>query len=121
MTEIALHIYHLDDNEEAEEIIQLLNQAGIGERWLIERPTEETNAIFVRVNVAESNDEEWKIRQRKFKKAVELLGDLDEETIHKIKGSVAMRIHTPEFYLPIPAKFVWECGRLGLEICILHI
>jgi hypothetical protein len=123
MTQIAIHIYPLDDNEEAEEIIQLLNQVGIGERWVVERPTEETNSILVRVNVAEASNQESKVREQKWERAIFLLGELDKETIHKIKGmdvDVAVRIHTPESYLPIPAEFVSECGRLSLEICIFN-
>ena len=61
---------------------------------------------------------------RKLAAALELLRSISPDTLDKIRDlrlDTAMRIHTPEFYLPLPSEFVRECGRLGLDICILNV
>src|SRR5262245_12414454 len=123
MNLLALHVYHLDDGPEADAVIALLTQAGVSSEWAIERPTEETNGIFVPVELNGGGPEAWQVRQQKLEKAVVLLSKLKPVPIGDIRASglqTAMRIHTREFYLPLPANFVKECGRLGLEICILN-
>jgi hypothetical protein len=120
---LALHMYHLDDDDEADQIIQLLKRNGLESQWRIERPNENTNAIFIPVLLDDGAlTETWQIRQAKFNKALGLLLALNQETINAIKNlglRVALRIHTDEFYLPIPSDLVTACGNLGLEICIL--
>jgi hypothetical protein len=120
---LALHIHPLDDNEEADEIIALLTQAGLSSDWTIEKPTEATNALFVPVEIQSGALADWEIRQQKLEKALVLLRALQPATIAAIQEcglDVAMRIHTEEFYLPLPVAFVRECARLGLEICIFN-
>ncbi len=123
MDSLALHIYHLDEGEEADRVIQLLKPFGIGDKWPVERPTEQTNAIFVPVEIRDIATEVWEIRQQKLNKSLALLRALDRKTVDAIRAldlSVAMRVHTTEFFLPLESEFVSECGRLGLEICIYN-
>lgn len=113
---LALHIYHLDNNEECEKIINLLKRDNIDKRWKVELPTEETNAIFVYIK-SKKNDKE------KFKDVLNLLRSLNERTIDSIKKhslSVALRIHHDNFYLSLPDFLIKECGRLGIEINLLY-
>lgn len=120
---LALHIYHLDDGEESDKIIKLLKSTGIEKKWNIEPPSEETNAIFIPVELNAKNLESWKMRDKKLSRSLSLLSKLDKDVIDNIKSSglsTAMRIHTDEFYLPLPGNFVAECGRLGLEICVFN-
>jgi hypothetical protein len=122
MNLLALHVYHLDDGPEADAVIALLTEAGIGPEWHIERPNE-ANAILLPIELQDRVDESWQVRQRKLELAVARLCMLRPEplgAIRQMQLSTAMRIHTREFYLPLPANFVRECGRLGLEICILN-
>ncbi len=120
---LALHIYHLDDGDETDKIIELLKSSGVGSGWTIERPSEDTNAIFVPIEIDIGTMESFEIRQRKIIKSLSLLTELNKDGINRIKGfnlNVAMRIHTSEFYLPLPGEFVTACGQLGLEICIFN-
>lgn len=120
---LALHVYHLDDGPEADAVIGLLTEAGVGSDWRIEGPDEDdSNGIIVPVEW-NGDTKSWQVRQGKLEIAVELLRKLRPGPLDTIRGMqlrTAMRIHTREFYLPLPASFVRECGRLGLEICILN-
>ncbi len=123
MNLLALHVYNLDDGPETEAVIALLTEAGVGSEWQIERPNEATNAIFLPIEFHDGGAQSWQVRQKKLELAVTRLRKLRPDPIGAIRGmqlSTAMRIHTREFYLPLPANFVRECGRLGLEICILN-
>jgi hypothetical protein len=123
MNLLALHVYHLDDGPDTDAVIALLAEAGVGPEWQIQRPTEETNAILLPVDLDGAGRKLWQVRQQKLEKAVALLSMLQPAPIDDIRAShlsTAMRIHTTEFYLPLPANFVKECSRLGLEICILN-
>ena len=120
---LALHVYHLDDGPEADAVIDLLSKAGVGSEWQIERPSDDNNAILLPIELHSGGDETWQGRKRKLKTAVNRLRKLHPDSISDIRGmqlSTAMRIHMNEFYLPLPSDFVRECGRLGLEICILN-
>ena len=124
MESLALHNFHLDDGEEVDRVIQFLEPSGIWSKWPIERPTKETNAIFIPVKIPDAGLEEWEVREQKLEKSLDLLRALDKRSIDAIKAlslSVAMRVHTIEFYLQLPDGFVSECGRLGLEICIFNL
>lgn len=119
--ELSLHIYHLDEGPEADEVVALLTRAGVVSD--IERPTLESNAIFVPVACDATGREEWQVRQAKLAAGTELLRRLRPGPLEAVRGlglRTAARIHTPEFYLPLPAEFVRECGRLGLEICVFN-
>jgi hypothetical protein len=123
MNLLALHIYHLDDGPEADAVVALLTEAGVTKDWPIERPNEEANDVSLPIELDDKGVESHQLRQAKFEMAVDRLSRLRPEPISqisKMRLSIAMRIHTKEFYLPIPADFVRECGRLGLEICILY-
>jgi hypothetical protein len=117
--ELSIHIYHLDDDEEADAIVNALESLGIGERWTIERPTDETNAIFVPVGNDQQHDED----QGPYQAALELVRAMDRETVEAIKAMdlrVALRITTSDFYISLPESLVSACGILGLEICIFN-
>lgn len=120
---LALHVYHLDDGPLADDVIALLTEAGIGPEWRIERPNGDSNDILLPIELADGNKKLWEVRQEKLEVAVARLRKLRHDPIDTIRGMqlrTAMRIHTREFYLPLPADFVIECGRLGLEICVLN-
>jgi hypothetical protein len=119
--ELSLHVYHLDEGPEADEVVALLTEAGVSAA--IDRPTAESNAILVPVILDPTGLEEWQVRQAKLVAGIELLRRLRPEPLKAARAlglATAARIHTPEFYLPLPAEFVRECGRLGLEICVLN-
>ena len=118
---LGLHIHHLDEGELADEIVVILKSTLTSESWVIERPTEETNAIFIPVDVDNTDKESYLICSQKSDRAVILLQQLTRETITAIRAmglSVGMRIHSDEGLLPIPASFVAACGRLNLGIYI---
>ena len=118
---LGLHIHHLDEGDLADEIVEILKSKLTSENWVIERPTEETNAIFVPVDVGDTDKKSYLISSQKFDRAVILLQQLTTETITAIRAtglSVQMRIHSDEGLLPIPASFVAACGRLNLGIYI---
>lgn len=120
---LSLHIYHLDEGAEADSVIELLEAAGIGNEWSIQRPTEASNAILVPILFEDVSLDEYALRMRRMRRSMDLLKALSKPNLDTIKGfglSVAMRIHTSEYYLPLPEDFVRECGRLGLEICIFN-
>lgn len=120
---LGLHIHHLDDGEEADKIIQMLRLSGVDGRWSIKRPTDETNSIIIPVNISNTFAEDWRTRQQKINESIKLLQVLNKKTIDIIKElglNVAMRVHTKETYIPFSEEFVKECGRLGLEICVLN-
>ena len=123
MNLLALHVYHLDDGPAADAVIALLAEAGVGPEWQIERPNGDGNDITLPIELDGGGKESWQVRQEKLELAVARLRKLRPDPIHAIRAMqlcTAMRIHTTEFYLPLPASFVKECGRLGLEICILN-
>ena len=120
---LALHVCPLDDDSEADQVVQLLTKDGIPDTWRVERPTEATNGLFVPVELDLLPKEDWQIRQQKLAKSRKLLDKLKVETVRAIRAmglGIAMRIHTQEFYLPLPWEFVSACGRLELEICIFN-
>lgn len=119
--DLAVHIYHLDDDKEADEIVHILEFLGIGERWTIERPTDETNAIFVRVVKNQQYDENRRVEL--YQEALELVHAMDRETVEAIKAKdlcVALRITTSDFYITLPEGLVFACGILGLQICVFN-
>lgn len=121
---LGIHIHPLDDNEEADEIIDLLRRGGVSEEWVILRPDGESNSIFIPVEIVLGQLSEAHVRQAKLAKALGLLRALQPVTIGDVRSfglEVAMRIHTRESYLPLPAEFVHECGRLGLDICVQNV
>ncbi len=123
MNLLALHIYHLDDDEEADAVIALLTDAGVELDWKIERPNEDTNAILLPITLDDDGTEPYQIRLKKLEIAVARLRNLRPEPISAIREldlDTAMRIHTSEDYLPLDSDFVRECGRLGLEICVFN-
>lgn len=120
---LALHVYHLDEGPETDAVVALLVEAGVGLDWVIERPNDDSNAILLPIEMDGGNKESWQVRNEKLELAVARLRNLWADPINAIREMqlrTAMRIHTTEFYLPLPAGFVSECGRLGLEICILN-
>ena len=124
MNLLALHVYHLDDGPDADDVIALLAEAGVGSDWRIERPNGDSNAVLLPIELDNGVTESWRVRQTKLEIAVARLRELRPGPISAIRGmqlKTAMRIHTREFYLPLPGDFVRECGRLGLEICILNV
>ncbi len=120
---LALHIYHLDEGEEADRVVQILREGGLGPDWRIERPTEATNAIFVPAEVENEPGEGWQIREQKLARALVLLRALGRKAIEAIRAldlQVAMRIVTADWVLPLSAEFVAECARLDLGIFIVN-
>src|SRR5262249_21513288 len=112
-----------DDGPESDAVISLLKDAGVGDDWTIQPPNGDTNAIFIPIPAETGKLESSAAMADPFKKAQQLLQALERPPIDSIKAlslSVAMRIVTSEFYLPLPEDFVRECGRLGLEICIFN-
>jgi hypothetical protein len=123
MNLLCLHVYHLDDGPDADAVIAFLTQAGVGPDWHIERPDGESNGISLPIELDDGETESWRVRQKKLEIAVGRLCKLRSDPINAIREMqlrTAMRIHTREFYLPLPSNFVRECGRLGLEICVLN-
>lgn len=123
MTQLALHVYHLDDDSFADHVVHCLKEAGVARDWKIERPTDATNAILLPVDPDEDDSDSWEDRNRKIEIAVDYLRRMRPEPLDVIRESglrIAMRVHTREAYLPLPVEFVRECGRLGLQICILN-
>jgi len=124
MEVLALHIRHLDDGPEANDVLQALRAAGLSDEWRIERPSEATNALWAHVEVEESGEEGWRCREAKLDKAVQLLGALDPGALRALcqrtELGLAMRIHSAENFIPLSAAFVQECGRLGLEILVVN-
>ncbi len=119
---LGLHIFHLDIGEKCDNVINLLKK-DIGEIWEIKKPTEETNAIYVPINIKNIKCESGKLLEEKLKKSIKLLKSIRKTTIDKIKKfdlDVAMRVHTNKFYLSLSPEFVKECGRLGFEIDIMN-
>ena len=117
----ALHIYHLDNDEEADKIVRLLESTGIGNRWTIERPTDETNAIFVHAGKSGQDDDSRD--EQLFHEAQELVRTIDRKTVEAIKAMdlcLALRITTSDFYLALPEDLVAECGIVGLQICVFN-
>jgi hypothetical protein len=123
MNLLSLHVYHLDDGPDADAVIALLTQAGVGPEWQIERPDGKSNDISLPIELEDGDIKAWQVRQKKLEIAIARLRKLSPDPFDAIRGMqlrTAMRIHTREFYLPLPGNFVRECGRLGLEICILN-
>lgn len=120
---LSLHAYHLDDDSEADVVIELLEAAGIGNEWSIQRPTEATNSILVPVLLDNASLDQRALEFRRLRRSLDLLKVMSKPNIDTIKSfglSIAMRLHTSEFYLSLPEDFVHECGRLGLQICICN-
>lgn len=121
---VFLQIHHLDDGEEADEIISIIEQKHLPNNWLIERPTEESNSVLIQYVQNETFNLEYVERDFLFNKAVELLMSIDVEQIEKIKVhqlGVILKIITNEFALPIPADLLGECGRLKIDIYVLNL
>jgi hypothetical protein len=119
--DLAIHIYHLDNDEEADEIVHTLESLGIGESWTIERPTNETNAIFVHVGKNQQLDKNQRVEL--YQEALELIHAMDKKVVEAIKARdlrVALRITTSDFYISLPEDLVSACGILGLQICIFN-
>ena|SRR5215203_3853185 len=105
MNLLALHVYHLDDGPEADDVIALLAEAGVGSEWQIERPNEDTNAIFLPIDLDNGGGELWQVRQKKLAIAVARLRKLRPnriEAIREMQLSTAMRIHTRSFTYRCP-------------------
>ena len=120
----ALHIRPLDDNEESDDILNRLKSYGIGNKWPVEKPTSETNAIFVPIEADSDTKEGWQAKQSIINKSLDFFKGLDREIIDFIKSLdlfVSLRIHTTESNLLLPEEVIHECSRLGLEIYILNI
>ncbi len=112
---LALHIYPLDNDEECDKIIEILKK-DIGDVWTIEKPTSETNAIFMPIKSKRDD-------QKKLLDTTKLLKHLNKKTIDSIKNydlSISLRIHYNGLYLSLPDFLIKECGRLGIEINILN-
>ncbi|HVN16098.1 MAG TPA: hypothetical protein VMT73_10200 [Anaerolineales bacterium] len=122
--EVFLQIHHLDDGEEANEIIAVLKKKRMADSWMIQRPTEESNSVIVEYIGNEKIEPEYVKRNFLFDKATELLISMEREQIEKIKEyhlGVMLKIVTTEFALLIPSKLLGECGRLGVDIYVLNI
>lgn len=118
--EIALQIYHLDDNE-ADKIVSILDRKPLPRNWFVERPTDETNSVLVRFHRNEAFESEVVQRDFLFKRSTELLSVFDKKQMDEIKQhdlKITLRIMTKEFALPLPAKLLGECGRLGIDLYI---
>lgn len=112
---LAIHIHPVDFPEE---IFSILREH-IGRDWPMRH---EHNGVFVEVVCDETGDL-WQVRQAKLEKSMPLMRMLDKRTIDRIRELAPgcdMRIVTAEDYIPLPASFVAECGRLGMGICIMN-
>jgi len=83
--EIAMQIHHLDDNE-ADEIMSILSRKSLPSKWLIQRPTDETNSVLVRYLRNEFLESEVTMREILFDNATELLLSLEKNQIDEIKA-----------------------------------
>ena len=114
MNELAFHVYHLDDGPEADAVIAFLTDAGIGSKWRIERPTDETNSILIPIELESNSAHCPPFDPPNLEKAVAFLRTLRPEPLAAIRAmqlSTAMRFHTRGFLLQLPTDFVNECGR----------
>ncbi|WKZ46865.1 MAG: hypothetical protein QY306_13695 [Anaerolineales bacterium] len=122
--EIVLQIYHLDNNDEdLDQIVSILERKGLREGWEINKPTDETNSILVRYNRNQKLEPEYAERDFLFNNVAEFLMPFEKKQIDEVKTfqlGVMLKIVTEEFALPIPAKLLTECGRLGIDIYILY-
>ena len=123
--EVYLQIYHLDDGDEStNEIISILERRPLADSWSIERLTEESNQIQVKYNRSKKLEPKYLERDFLLNNAAELLMPIEKEQIEEVKAyqlGVILKIITTEFALPIPAKLLTECGRLGIDLYILYM
>lgn len=122
--EIVLQIYHLDDTDESvNEIVSILQRRRLQEGWTINKPTEESNSILIRYNRKEKFEPEYIERNFLLNNVVDFLIPFEKEQIDEVKAfqlGVMLKIVTEEFALPVPAKLLAECGRLGVDLYILY-
>ena len=123
--EIVLQIYHLDYNDEdINGIVSILERRHLQEGWKIHMPTEETNSILIRYDRNEKLEPEYAERNFLLTNAAEFLMPFEKEQIDEVKAyqlGVMLKIVTEEFALPIPAKLLAECGRLGVDLYGLYM
>lgn len=122
--EIVLQIYHLDYNDEdLDEIVSILERSRLQEGWTINKPTEETNSILFRYNRNTKLEPEYVERDFLLNNAAEFLMPFEKKQFDDVKEfqlGVMLKIITEEFALPVPAKLLAECGKLGIDLYILY-
>ena len=122
---IVLQIYHLDDNDEdLAEIVSILERKRLQKGWKIHKPTEETNSILIRYDHNQKLEPEYAERDFLLNNAAEFLVPFEKKQIDEVKAfqlGVMLKIVTEEVALPIPAKLLAECGRLGIDLYIMFM
>jgi hypothetical protein len=122
--EVVLQIYHLDDTDASvNEIVSILQRRHLQEGWKINKPTEESNSILIKYDHKEKLEPEYFERDFLFNNTTEFLMPFEKEQVDEIKAfqlGVILKVVTEEFALPIPAKLLAECGRLGIDLYILY-
>ncbi|MEW6085328.1 MAG: hypothetical protein AB1607_12095 [Chloroflexota bacterium] len=122
--EVVLQIYHLDDtDEDINAIVSILERKRLLEGWKINIPTEETNSILIKYDRNEKLEPEYIERDFRLNNAAEFLMPFEKKQIDEVKAyqlGVILKIVTEEFALPIPAKLLAECGRLGVDLYVLY-
>ena len=123
--EVVLQIHHLDDtDEDINKIVAILERRHLQEGWKISRPTEESNSILIKYDRTQKLEPEYVERDFLLNNAAEFLMPFEKKQIDDVKTfqlGVMLKIVTEEFALPIPAKLLAECGRLGIDLYILYI
>ncbi len=122
MIDFTIHISPLDDDNEFKKIKDKLKN--ISKNYRIEKPTDETNALIIPVEIKNKDYESWKLRDEKIKKMIKLLEKLDIKFIKYVKSiglSANLKIYTDEFAIPLPLNLLKECSRLGIDIYIINI
>ena len=122
--ETVLQIYHIDDNDEGlDEVVSILERRRLQEGWKINKPTEETNSILIRYNRNTKLEPEYVERDFLLNNAAEFLMPFEKKQFDEVKAfqlKVMLKIITEEFALPVPAKLLAECGRLGIDLYFLY-
>ena len=121
VTEVALQIHHLDDDEEADFIENLLRNALLATGSRLERPTSETNSILIFDNspiTFTSADEHLCIL---LDRSLNLLSAITSDQIQEILSldlGIRLFIQAESCRIELEPELLAKCGELGIRITI---
>jgi len=120
LDEVILQIHHLDDNEEADLVLQHIGSAVAAVRCRVERPTEASNSILVFCEA----DPEKHSRDRlsaMLENACRLVEALESSKVQAISDlglAISLVVRSAAWQVQIPPDLARACGQKGIGIRI---